>query len=80
MKALVIQPSRFPCTLAECPPGFFVFGEELCFKSEYKTNHENVFVCDAYCSSGEYFWGGTKDYEDRENLMVIPCEANWIDM
>ena len=47
MKTIKIIPNDWSCTLEECPPGFFWYGNDLCFKSEY--NNE------CYCSSGEYF-------------------------
>lgn len=64
--------SRFACTLAECPPGLFLFGDCLGFKSEYRSDTGKVeaFVVD----SGEYFWGGAKTSEEREALMVHPVE------
>lgn len=58
---------RLTCTLAECPPGLFLFGGCLGFRSEYGT--------DAYVvSSGEAFWGGAKTKEERDALMVTPVE------
>lgn len=56
-------------TLAECPPGLFLWNGTLGFKSEYgamepddATNGKHWKVgnrADAYCAdSGEYFWGG----------------------
>lgn len=66
-----------PVTLNDCPPGLFVFGGTLCFKSEYATTLENppYYQCDAYCvESGEYFWGGAKGTEARGKLMVQPLD------
>lgn len=62
--------SRFACTLAQCPPGLFLFGNCLGFKSEYRSDagHIEAFVV----ASGEYFWGGAKSSEEREGLMVHP--------
>lgn len=58
-----------PCRLDECPPGLFLFGETLGFKSEYgEANSLDVFCCD----SGEYFWGGTSNREELYALMVMP--------
>lgn len=61
-------------TLNECPPGLFLFGEIIGFKSEYSTiNSRNEVQCDAYCvESGEYFWGGAKSAAERGNLLVQP--------
>lgn len=63
--------------LGKCPPGLFIFdGEHLGFKSEYHTESRSrpgVWQSDAYVvESGEYFWGGTSDPVERENLMVLP--------
>lgn len=49
MKRLVIKPYEFPCTLNDCEPGLFVFGGEVCMKTDYGT----YFNC-----VGEVFWGG----------------------
>lgn len=68
---ILIEPDGWPTTLAECPPGHFWFGNDLCFKSEYRTDG-NI---EAFCSSGEYFWGGTESHKDREALMVQPVKA-----
>jgi hypothetical protein len=41
--------------LSRCPIGLFVFGDELCLKTEYGTNDGRI---DAYIvSTGEFFWG-----------------------
>ncbi len=61
------------CTLAECPPGLFLFNGYLGFKSEY---HTKAGQPDAYCvESGEYFWGGAKGIEARAALLVTPVDA-----
>ncbi|WP_257556480.1 hypothetical protein [Sphingobium sp. CFD-2] len=58
-------------TLNECPPGLFrtedgTYG----FKSEYSTT-----TVDAYClESGEYFWGGATNAEERGALKVEPVD------
>ena len=54
--------------LSECPPGFFEFEGMIGFKSNYSTNG----FCDAFCDTGEYFWGGTCDHEARRKLLVWP--------
>ncbi|MGW8138996.1 hypothetical protein [Sphingomonas zeae] len=74
-------------TLADCPPGPFLFDGELCFKTEYRamvqapsncrTGPEVRFMTsrwpDAYClASGETFWGGTTKHRDRAKLLVMP--------
>lgn len=66
------------CTLADCPPGLFLFGETLCFRSEYSTTVKvpPYVQPDAYVvESGEYFWGGAKTSVERSALMVHPCDA-----
>ena len=75
--ALALSPPAVgtePCTLGDCPPGLFRFGEILGFKSEY---YARPGVPDAYVvSSGEFFWGGTRgDVAARLALMVTPIEA-----
>lgn len=72
MRQLVIKPDGWPCTLAECPPGFFVAGNSLCLKTEYSSEKT-----EAYLDSGEYFAGGAATKEDREKLIVQPVTAVW---
>ena len=69
MRTLKLVPNGWPCTLRECPPGCFVFDEEVCFKSDYGQ--------DAYCDGGSYFWGGTSDKEARAELIVQPVSPVW---
>jgi hypothetical protein len=69
MKRLELKPSGFPCTLSECEPGFFLFNDELCFKSKY-TNDDGT--PDAYCESGESFWGGVSTVKELRNIIVQP--------
>jgi hypothetical protein len=71
-------------SLAECPPGLFMFGDTLGFKTEYgattgkdvgggKVEWTVTSYSDAYCvESGEVFWGGVSKHEDREKLIVRP--------
>ncbi|MBR9841450.1 MAG: hypothetical protein GYB50_26890 [Rhodobacteraceae bacterium] len=62
----------FACRLDHCPPGLFLAGDCLGFKSEYRNERG---TCEAYVvSSGEFFWGGAKNAEEREALMVTPVE------
>ena len=62
----------FACRLDECPPGLFLLGNCLGFKSEYRNDKGS---CEAYVvASGEFFWGGAKDAAEREALMVTPVE------
>lgn len=60
------------CSLRACPHGFFLFGEGMCFKSEYGTASQGKAYADAYCASGEAFWGGKNTYEQRDRLQVRP--------
>jgi hypothetical protein len=56
------------CRLQVCPPGFFIYNDDIHFKNEYG---------DAYCGdTGEVFWGGTDNKEDRDKLMVEPIKLN----
>ena len=76
-----INPAGEAVTLAECPPGLFLYRgdgyESLGFKSVYKGETVSGWQTDAYVvASGEYFWGGAKSGMQREQLMVIPMEAN----
>jgi hypothetical protein len=78
---LIIKPFDWPCTLAECPSGLFVYdgdlGSELAIKTEYKTAEGRI---EAYCtSSGEFFAGNCTNTEaEREALVVQPCYAVWV--
>lgn len=65
--------AKFACRLDECPPGLFLYGDCLGFKSEYRGESGTP---DAYVvASGEFFWGGAKTREDRDGLPVIPVEV-----
>lgn len=62
----------FTCRLDQCPPGLFLSGGCLGFKSEYRTatGWTEAFVV----ASGESFAGGAASSEAREALMVMPVE------
>jgi len=62
----------FSCRLDQCPPGLFLAGGCLGFKSEYRTAEgwTEAFVV----SSGESFSGGAASAKDREALLVTPVE------
>lgn len=66
--------------LSKCPPGLFLFGQTLGFKSEYKTesqSRQGVWQSDAYVvESGEYFWGGASNPIEREALLVTPLRSD----
>lgn len=65
-----LRIARGLVTLAECPPGLFVFNGSIGFKSEYGA----AGAVDCYCvESGEYFWGGTSTPDERRKLMVSPA-------
>ncbi|HBB81970.1 MAG TPA: hypothetical protein DC031_01550 [Sulfitobacter sp.] len=62
----------FACRLDECPPGLFLAGDCLGFKSEYRNERG---ACEAYVvASGEFFWGGAESAKEREALVVTPVE------
>lgn len=78
-------------TLAACPPGLFLFNGALGFKSEYGAMEpdDNSLGklwkignrADAYCAvSGEYFWGGASNHDDRAKLLVYPIDADTVAM
>lgn len=71
MKRLVMVPEGWPCTHAECRPGFFLYGERLCFKDEYGS------AGGSYCDSGEAWMGGTADKAERGKLIVQPVTPEW---
>jgi hypothetical protein len=66
LKTYVLEPDGWPQTLAECPPGFFEFKGSFGLKSEYGP-------LEAFCDSGEAFWGGAKTTDERRALLVQPC-------
>ena len=74
---MIIKPEGWQCTFKECPAGFFVFGGSLCLKSEYFSTGGGQDYNDAYCESGEYFYGGVDNNEDRDKLMVQPVIVGW---
>ena len=78
-------------TLAECPPGLFLWNGTVGFKSEYgamepddSTNGKFWKIgnrADAYCAdSGEYFWGGAASHEDRAKVLVYTICAETVAM
>ena len=60
-------------TLLECPIGLFMFGGELCLKTEYRNNEGRL---DAYIvSSGEFFWGDApQTIVSQRAQLVTPVE------
>lgn len=74
MKRPIFKPRDFECTLEQCPPGFFIKGEMIGLKSEYCSS--DGFI-EAYCDSGEYFWGGVDSKIERNKVMVTPLYYEW---
>jgi len=74
--------------LRDCPPGPFLFNGSLGFKTEYGAmecenprDRETIWRVghnsDVYVmASGEAFWGGVTSKEDREELLVVPVDAD----
>lgn len=76
-KRLVLKPNGWPCSLEECPPGFFMLNESVHFKTEYRTESGEV---EAYVgSSGEFFAGGVSSKQERADLEVQPVIYEWED-
>ena len=61
MRELKMRPDGWPCLIEECPPGFFVYEDQLCFKNEYMDQPFN--------SAGEYF--------QPKKVEVQPVSAWW---
>ena len=56
MKTVKIIPDGWECMIEDCPPGFFYYDEQLCFKTEYMdTDEDGNGQMQVYCSSGETF-------------------------
>lgn len=68
MRRITIEPDRWECSLAECPPGVFVFDKRLAVKTE---NGKAFYV------TGENFSGGANTNAEREQLMVQPVRVVW---
>lgn len=73
-KELVLRPVGWPCTLYQCPPGFFLYNGNVCFKTEYRSDNK----MEVFCESGEFFCASTKTEDEKEKLEVQPLEADWI--
>lgn len=73
MKQLIIVPDGRPCHLAECPPGYFMYEDTLCFKTKYRTDENRIM---AYDEEGEFFCHGDSDH-DRDYAIVQPVKAEW---
>lgn len=56
-------------SLADCPIGLFMCGDELCLKTEYGNNEGRI---DAYIvSSGEFFWGYAPQTIARQRATLV---------
>lgn len=62
--------------LIEAPIGLFEVDGILVLKTQYCTrNEDGTVTADCYIvESGEYFWGGVDNAEERNNLMVMPVD------
>lgn len=78
MKRLEIRPDGWPVKLKDCPPGFFIYEGQLCFKSEYEES-------EVFNSAGEYFRppiGSDKTAGNEKSYLeavVQPVEYVWTD-
>jgi len=52
MKEIIVTPDGWMCKLSDCPPGFFMYEGNLCFKTKYRNLDGNEQV---YFDSGETF-------------------------
>ena len=91
MRRLVLIPEGWPCELRECPPGLFLYQDNVCFKTEYgamePVGPRNVpgpemrWTCwirtAAYNGAGEHFC--VEHPEARERLIVQPLAWVWED-
>jgi len=82
MKRVTLVPHGWPCSLDDCPPGpFTVPGSEpgtyMGFRSSYldtvSTEGRTQRRVQAYTlTTGEAWWGGTTNHEDRGAMLVQP--------
>ena len=71
---LIIEPKGWTIRLEDCPPGFFVYGDSLFFKTEYGRGSDECF-----CDTGEYFRLEGLDASQRDNLHVQPVHYVWME-
>ena len=76
MKRLELKPDGFPCKLSECPPGLFLCGENVGLKTEYLSEKGDP---EAYCDSGECFWGDANKGGSAKDTIVQPLIAEWVE-
>lgn len=62
MNELHLIPVGWPVSIEDCPPGFFVYEGQVCFKSEYGMDG-------IYNSAGEYFC--------PRDIQVQPVKYEW---
>lgn len=72
MKRLELKPDGFPCKLIECPPGLFLCGNDVGLKTKYKSD-------EAFCESGESFWGDANKGGKAGDTIVQPLISEWIE-
>ena len=77
MRRLVILPQGWPCTLGECPPGFYLFQDDLCMKTEYVRESVGGNGVEAFNCGGEAFWGGASTNAECAKLIVQPVSVRW---
>jgi hypothetical protein len=53
-----------------------MFGNSLCFKSEYLADDGKI---EAYNEAGEFFWGGTTDAAERSKIVVQPVRIEIVE-
>jgi hypothetical protein len=72
MKYPRIKPAGWPCELRECPPGHFMLGNQLGFKSEYY--HKDQITPQIFCESGEFM---RSEFLEKE---VTPVAIEWVEI
>lgn len=65
-----LVPHGFPCRLADCPHGPFLYGDTVGMVSV----HDGVYVVD----DGDAFWGSTTTGDSRNDLIVQPLDVKVI--
>ena len=70
-KRYLIEPEGWPCSLAACPPGPFVWEHSLCFKSG---RYYTPGMIEAFCEDGEVFAAHVSN-EARAVMVVQPVKV-----
>lgn len=68
MKTLELIPVGFAMKLKNLQSGFFLYKNEVCFKSDHG---------DYYISNGDAFWGGTDNKSARDELTALQLKLQW---